>query len=521
MSQQIALATMRDEEVGTTRSMIRVGRLVGLAATAPLPFLPGSAGLRIAMASTILFALGVGLWLDRQLREASAPTERMSVVLALSVCPAIFVAVVYFGIFSAAQLFPALSLYFFARREGFRSALALCVLNAVAQALFAALVIAGVLEDPGLIRGDRAPEVLVVGHVLLQIAFVGAFLLGRGGHNASKVAIANMHQVMMVANQRAALLEEARQDLDRALAIDAPGRYSDQIYGDYRLGNVIGRGGMGEVYEAFHTGTGSVAAVKLLAARELGDIHSVQRFFREVRAIAGLTSKHVVQVLASSGEDAVVPYLVMERLRGHDLAHHLRSGKMAPEALGIMLAQIGAAVEEAWAHGIVHRDLKPNNLFLVEQDGAPVWKVLDFGVAALEESSGTLTEGKVVGTPAYMAPEQARGEKVDHRADVYALAAISYRWLTGRPVCSGKDIHNALYQTVHVMPQQPSTLAELHADVDAALAIGLVKDPADRFATVAALRSALVAALAGQLPEADRERAEGILRRHPWGAVRQ
>lgn len=521
LSQQIALATMRDEEVGTTRSMIRVGRLVGLAATLPLPFLPGSTGLRIAMAATILFALGVGLWLDRRLREPNVPTERMSVVLALTVCPAIFMAVLYFGIFSAAQLFPALSLYFFARREGFRSALALTLLNAVAQAVFAGLVLAGVLHDPGLIRGEQATEVLVTGHVLLQIAFVGAFLLGRGGHKASKDAIANMHKVMLVANQRAALLDEARQDLDRALAIDAPGRYSDQVFGEYRLGNVIGRGGMGEVYEAFHTGSGTVAAVKLLAARELGDTHSVQRFLREVRAVAGLTSKHVVRVFASSGDDAAVPYLVMERLRGHDLAHHLRSGKMAPDALGIMLAQIGAAVEEAWSHGIVHRDLKPNNIFLVEESGAPVWKVLDFGVAALEESSGTLTEGKVVGTPAYMAPEQARGEKVDHRADVYALAAISYRWLTGRPVCSGKDIHNALYQTVHVMPQQPSTFADLPPDVDAALAIGLVKDPADRFATVAELRAALVAALDGRLSEADRERADGILRRHPWGAVRQ
>jgi serine/threonine-protein kinase len=238
---------------------------------------------------------------------------------------------------------------------------------------------------------------------------------------------------------------------------------------------------------------------------------------RELRAIRGLESKHVVRVLGASGEKDEIPYLVMEKLDGHDLAHHLRSGRMSPAALLEMLDQVGAAVEEAWAKGIVHRDLKPQNVFLADGVG---WKVLDFGVAALEESSGTLTQGKVVGTPAYMAPEQARGEKVDHRADVYALAAIAYRWLTGRPVCSGKDLHNALYQTVHVMPQRPSTLAELHEDVDFALAVGLVKEPADRWERVAELRDALAAALAGELDAKIRRRGSDLLGRHPWGAVR-
>ena len=120
-----------------------------------------------------------------------------------------------------------------------------------------------------------------------------------------------------------------------------------------------------------------------------------------------------------------------------------------------------------------------------------------------------------------MAPEQARGEKVDHRADVYALAAIAYRWLTGRPVCSGKDLHNALYQTVHVMPQQPSTLAELHADVDAALAIGLVKEPADRLAVRRrARRRAAPRRSPASSSRALRRRAADLLARHPWGAVR-
>jgi serine/threonine-protein kinase len=119
-----------------------------------------------------------------------------------------------------------------------------------------------------------------------------------------------------------------------------------------------------------------------------------------------------------------------------------------------------------------------------------------------------------------MSPEQARGERVDHRADVYALAAIAYRWLTGRPVVAGRDMHTALYQTVHVMPQRPSILAELHDDVDAVLAIGLVKDPARRWDTVGELRAALTAALDGALDPALRDRGASILEDHPWGAVR-
>ncbi len=146
--------------------------------------------------------------------------------------------------------------------------------------------------------------------------------------------------------------------------------------------------------------------------------------------------------------------------------------------------------------------------------------MLDFGVAALDDHSGTLTQGKIVGTPSYMAPEQARGERVDHRADVYALAAIAYRWLTGRPVVTGRDLHTALYQTVHVMPERPSSLAELSPDLDAVLAIGLVKDPATRWDRIAELRDAVIAALSGNLDAEIHARAADLVERHPWGAVR-
>jgi serine/threonine-protein kinase len=513
MSQQIAIATLQEEQTGNARTMIWVGRLIGIAAMLPLPFLGGSVALRIALAGAIGISVVLGFMVERWI-EMPERGELATLVLGLMVSPAIFLATAYFGVFSAVQLFPALALYFFSRRESNRWALGMYAANALAQGTFVGLIVGGVIDDPGLITSGQPASVNVVAQVLLQCGFLGAYVLGRGSHRASRDAIGKMQQAMQSAALKEALLAEARQDLDRALAIDAPGRFTDQVLGEYRLGNVIGRGGMGEVYEAWHTRTGETAAVKLMTQ---GDPHSVERFLREVRVVKNLDSPHVVKVLAASDDHAPLPYLVMERLRGQDLSTLLRGGSVSPQILLAMLAQVGVALEQAWASGVVHRDLKPHNLFLCD-DGT--WKVLDFGVAALDDHSGTLTQGKVVGTPAYMAPEQARGEKVDHRADLYALAAIAYRWLTGRPVCSGKDLHAALYQTVHVMPQRPSSLAELHEDVDDALALGLAKDPDARWTTVAELRDALAAGLDGELDPRIRRGARDLIAAHPWGAVR-
>ncbi len=517
-SLELGRATLRDEEASSAREMIRVGRLVGLAVLAVLPVLGGPFALRVAIAIAMVFALAVGTVVDIRLRDRDRYNDRVMVVVALSVCPVTFLALLYFGIFSAAQLFPTLARYFFARRERWSSAFLLFAINAVVQGAFAVAIIAGLADDPGLLRPQLVWWELALTHALIQIGDLGAFLLGRGSHVASRDAIEKMRSAMLLAAQRDALLHEARQDRDRALQLGGSGRYTDHTFGSYRLGTVIGRGGMGEVYEAWHTKTGDVAAVKLLPHRELGNPRSVERFLREVTAVRALSSPHVVRVLEWSSEGDELPYFAMEKLQGQDLAHLLRTGRLPAEGLDKLLAQVGAALDEAWANGIVHRDLKPQNLFLV--DGG-TWKVLDFGVASLRDHSGSLTSGHVVGTPAYMSPEQARGEKVDHRADLYALAAIAYRWLTGRPVVTGKDLHTALYQTVHVMPQRPSTLGELHEDVDAALAIGLVKDPAKRWDTVAELRAALAAALDGALDPSLRERGAAIVADHPWGAVRQ
>ena len=144
-----------------------------------------------------------------------------------------------------------------------------------------------------------------------------------------------------------------------------------------------------------------------------------------------------------------------------------------------------------------------------------MWKILDFGVSKLADQGGTLTQGQIVGTPDYMAPEQARGVEVDVRADVYALGVIAYRALTGRPAFRGHDIPALLYAVAHTMPPRPSSfgMAEIFDDV---MAVALAKDPALRFQTAAELAAALDAA-ARDVVDADiRARAERLARTHPW-----
>jgi serine/threonine-protein kinase len=318
-------------------------------------------------------------------------------------------------------------------------------------------------------------------------------------------------------SQREALLAEARAELDRALKVGGPGRYSEQVIGSFRLGMLVGRGGMGEVYEAVSVHDGSEAAVKLLHPGALAEPQHVRRFLRETEAAARLESEHVVAVLEVGTTAGEIPFLAMERLRGFDLAHHLRRKRKLTVAQAVaMVRQIGEGLRVAREAGIVHRDLKPHNLFLHERDGKLTWKILDFGVSKVGRS-GTLTRGHVVGTPGYMAPEQAKGDEVDWRADLYALAAICYRCLTGHPPFTGKDVPSTLYDVVYKMPTRPSALADVAVEIERVLAIGMAKKPDDRFQDAVELADALAAAATAGLPDGLRLRADELIAQHPWG----
>jgi serine/threonine-protein kinase len=379
-------------------------------------------------------------------------------------------------------------------------------------------MVGGVIADRGLVNMTNMrtiDRVAIV--VIIECLYLIAFITARLSQKTTLEAMSKLEQAVRGMVQRDALLAEARAELDRALRIGGPGRFTDQTIGAFRLGVLIGRGGMGEVYEAHAVGDHREAAVKLLHPGTLAEPIQLQRFLREAQTASRIDCPHVVRVLEVGTTAGEIPFLAMERLRGHDLAHQLRRQRRLPlQPTKVLVDQVAIGLEAARVAGIVHRDLKPHNVFFAEVGGLRRWKILDFGVSKAG-GSGTLTQGHVVGTPAYMAPEQARGEDVDHRADVYSLAAIIFRSVTGHPVFTGKDVPTTLYDVVYRMPAQPSTLVPVSGDVDRVLAIGLAKDPRDRFHFALELARWFSAAVTQGLDLDQRRRADDLIARYPWG----
>jgi serine/threonine-protein kinase len=456
----------------------------------------------------------------RIVRDPAQYAPKKIVLPGLVISLGAFGGVYYWGIVSPATALILFGIYFFSFGGSRRATLGIYLLCAGLHGGLALAIGAGWVADRGIVRTTGLPwrhELLT--HGVVQFLYLCAYLVGRASRKSTLDAVSSLEKAVRQVAQREALLAEARADLDRALKVGGPGRYTDQVVGSFKLGMLIGRGGMGEVYEAVSVRDGGDAAVKLLTPATMGDPQHVKRFLREAEAAAKLDSEHVVAVLEVGTTAGEIPFLAMERLRGFDLAHHLRRKRRLGAAEVVALVQqIGAGLEAARQAGIVHRDIKPHNLFLAERaDGRRAWKVLDFGVSKLAGRSGTLTKGHVVGTPGYMAPEQARGEDVDWRADLYAVAAIAYRCLTGHPPFTGKDVPTTLYDVVYKMPTRPSTLAEVGLDLERVLAIGMAKRAEDRFESHAELATALAAAARDTLAPSLRHRADALIEKQAWG----
>jgi serine/threonine-protein kinase len=275
---------------------------------------------------------------------------------------------------------------------------------------------------------------------------------------------------------------------------------SREIGGRYKVVRLIGRGGMGAVYEVEHLHTGQRLALKVLTANH--HTAAVERFKREARAASRIQSDHIVRVTDAdvAPELGGAPFLVMDLLDGVDLEHAVAAGPASPATVVEWLRQVARGLGKAHDAGIVHRDLKPENLFLTQrEDGTPLVKILDFGIAKLTEDGGTLTQSdQFLGTPAYMAPEQAdnRGAPVTAAADLYALGLIAFRLLVGRTYWRPGSLAQLLAQvlTEKMVPasERGSTLGP---DFDAWLLRACDRDPDQRFASSTEQVEALAGAL--------------------------
>ncbi|WP_232293318.1 protein kinase domain-containing protein [Stigmatella aurantiaca] len=272
------------------------------------------------------------------------------------------------------------------------------------------------------------------------------------------------------------------------------------IGGRYILERRIAGGGMGAIWMALDSQLQRHVALKQMASHRVSCAEDRQRFAREAKAIARLHHPHVVQV-HDYGVDEDVPYIVMELLEGEDLEALLgRRQRLTPAAVTPLLLQAARALDAAHAAGIVHRDLKPANLFLAHVDGEEMLKVLDFGLALLNEGAEPTPQGKeLAGTPRYMSPEQMRGmTRLDHRSDLWSLGIVLYRSLTGQFPFS-VDALEALRDGTSPPSLMPvsQVAPELGKEADGFFARALAPDPSQRFASaqeMAVAFSALVLA---------------------------
>ena len=269
-------------------------------------------------------------------------------------------------------------------------------------------------------------------------------------------------------------------------------------FGRYGLGWVVGVGGMARVYLASDRVLERQVAVKVLSPPYAQDPVFVERFRREARSAARLSHPNVVAVF-DSGSDADQHYLVMEYLAGQSLAELLvRQGRLAPRWAAELGMEVCAALTAAHAQGLVHRDVKPANV-LVGDDGRV--KVADFGIAKAAATATLTGTGSVLGTAAYLSPEQAQGGPVDARSDLYSLGCVLYELVTGAPPFgSGADSSPVAVATRHLhQPPEPPSAHNLQVDasLDAVVLTALAKDPARRYQSASELQAALERVLAG------------------------
>lgn len=274
----------------------------------------------------------------------------------------------------------------------------------------------------------------------------------------------------------------------------------------YELGETLGYGGMSEVHHGHDVRLGREVAIKILRADLARDPQFQERFRREAQNAAALNHPAIVAVYdtgEANTEFGPLPYIVMEYVEGRTLRDIVKTeGPMSQKRAMEVMADVCAALDFSHRHGIVHRDVKPANV-MITKNGAV--KVMDFGIArAMHDGQSAMTQtAAVIGTAQYLSPEQARGESVDARSDVYAAGCVLYELITGEPPFTGDSPVAVAYQHVREDPNPPSSVNPAVApELDAVVLKALAKGPANRYQSAAEMRSDLVRTLSGQRPAA-------------------
>ena len=268
--------------------------------------------------------------------------------------------------------------------------------------------------------------------------------------------------------------------------------------GRYEIKSELGRGGMATVYQAYDPRFEREVAVKVLPSEMLHDPQFRIRFEREAKTIAMLEHPAIVPVY-DFGEEDGLPYFVMRYMTGGSLSERIKPGPLPVQQAAHILEHIAPGLDEAHAKGIIHRDLKPGNI-LFDRAGEPY--VSDFGIAKFSESQTNVTGSAIIGTPSYMSPEQAQGEEVDGRSDIYALGVILFEMLTGRQPYQGDTPMSVVVKHItepvpHILDVNPNLPPAIEAVIEKVMA----KDKSKRFATAKGLADALNAVARGESPD--------------------
>jgi serine/threonine-protein kinase len=372
------------------------------------------------------------------------------------------------------------------------------------------LLVSVVMLWRGIVRRGRLRRLRDLGALARQMPAFGMPEVSRaldlGPAEAHKVVLDTMTEGILVddggAPPRPAM---APDPMARTLsAAPGPPQTGDQwlgaiLHGTYKVESRLGAGGMGLVYRAVHLRTGRRYAVKTLLADPRLTPDALRRFEREATAASALGHPNIIGVHDFNVTPEGAYYMVMDLLEGETLEQRLaRVGSLAWEEARTFALELASALALAHDHGLLHRDLKPANVLLARSGASERAVLLDFGlVKPLEDAavSRITVTGAAVGTPMYMSPEQARGEPVDARSDVYGLAAVIYEMVTGAPPFLDRTLAQVYARLLTTPPPTASSVASrpLASELDALLARGLAKDPSARFPEMRAFSAAMQA----------------------------